>query len=125
MYYVGLVTGIVGAITGIVGAILGYKGYRAAQQSKTLDLRLELRRAEADLRSDNEHLPDLMQQSHDSRVNVSAARGIGDSGYLQAWRRSWEQDMATVNAPTRSTPCAWRVWGPQYGRARIKTCGAS
>ena len=50
--YVGMATGIVGAITGVSGAIMGYIGYRKSSQNKALDLRLELKKAVANINSD-------------------------------------------------------------------------
>ena len=70
---IGAVTGTIGAVTGIVGAILGYRGYRSSKNVKALDLRLELRRAESDLRAGVEELPGLMEHAKNSRMEVASA----------------------------------------------------
>lgn len=49
-----------GVITGIAGATMGYISYRRTGKMKTLDLRLELRKAVNDLRSSVESLPSLL-----------------------------------------------------------------
>ena len=49
--YVGMATGIIGAITGVAGMILGYVSYKHSNTLKSLDLRLELRKAVNDRHS--------------------------------------------------------------------------
>ena len=85
----GAVTGTIGAISGLVGAILGYKGYRRAHDGKALDLRLELRKAESDVRAIVEELPDLMERANVSHRHVLAATGLARSGAMTAWIQDW------------------------------------
>ena len=92
--YVGAATGIFGSITGSAGLALGYIGYRRSQELKALDLRLELRKAESDLRASVQELPDLLQRSRQSRTAVSAARGMARTGAFEGWKAAWENDMA-------------------------------
>jgi hypothetical protein len=109
--YEGAITGSVGAVTGVAGFVLGYVGYRRSQQLKALDLRLELRRAEADVRTSVLGLPDLLRRALDSRVAVSAARGVSGSGWLEAWRKTWEQDSAGARALAGKLPSEGNAYG--------------
>jgi hypothetical protein len=86
----------VGAVTGIVGSILGYLGYRQSRQIKSLDLRLELRKSVSDLRATVEELPGLLQRARESRAAINAARGILHTGAFEAWKKTWEADIATA-----------------------------
>ena len=85
MSYVAMVTGSIGAITGVAGAIMGYVGYRRSNKMKALDLRLELRKAVSDARLALEQLRDLIRNASKSRVNNLAARGMSQSGAMNAW----------------------------------------
>jgi len=90
--YMGVITGVVGAITGIAGVIMGYIGYRRTDELKALDLRLELRRAENDLRSIVDELPTLMDHSMNSRQRVAAATGNFGSGRLKQFEAEYKTD---------------------------------
>lgn len=90
--YMGAITGVVGAITGIAGAIMGFIGYRRTDELKALDLRIELRRAENDLRSIVDELPVLIDRAMNSRRRVSAATGNLGSGRLKLFEAEYETD---------------------------------
>jgi len=94
--YIGAVTGILGSITGIAGFILGFISFRRSQAIKALDLRLELRKAESDVRADVSRLRDLLERSKQSRTAVSAARGVALGGNVQSWMAAWEIDVKAV-----------------------------
>ena len=104
--YTGAVTGIIGTITGVAGAIMGYVSLRHARQLKALDLRLELRKAAADLRAVVHELPALLELAKKSRDRVAAATGMRGSGALQEWTRVWEEDITAVRALEAELPAA-------------------
>jgi len=94
----------VGAVAGIVGSILGYLGYRQSRQIKALDLRLELRKSVSDLRASVEELPGLLQRARESRAAINAARGILNTGAFEAWKGSWEVDVAAARGLAAELP---------------------
>ena len=94
--YVGAITGIAGMLTGIAGMILACLAYRRSGQLKALELRLNLRYAENDLRASVESLPDLLARSKKSRTRVAAARGYFGSAPIEQWLTAWETDQLAV-----------------------------
>jgi hypothetical protein len=88
--------GYVGAITGIAGAIMGYISLRRSGKLKALDLRLELRRDEADVRELAQEFPALVERAHRSRRAVHAA--TGRIGAFQQWLADCEGDPAAMRA---------------------------
>ncbi len=73
MGYVGMATGIIGAITGISGAIMGYVSYRRSNSLKSLDLRIELRKAINVAQSNLQQLEKLIEHANKSREAVASA----------------------------------------------------
>jgi hypothetical protein len=67
--YVGMATGIIGALTGIIG-------YRKASSLKSLDLRLELKKATHNALTDVHQIEELINRASKSRQAVAAARGM-------------------------------------------------
>jgi hypothetical protein len=102
--YAGAVSGAVGAITGIAGAVMGYISYRRTEALKTLDLRLELRRAETDLRREVEDLPKHLNYAKRSRTAVASAAGRLQSGAMKKWLEEWDADLALAKAMAASVP---------------------
>lgn len=98
LIYTGAITGVIGAVTGIAGAIMGYISYRHSEKLKALDLRLELRKAEADLRSAVQELPSHLEHARKSRTAIAAATGRHGSGAFQHWINGWEADLAAVRS---------------------------
>jgi len=94
--YVGMASGIFGALAGIAGAIMGYIGYRKSKDIKSLDLRLELRKAVVELQASYSELDGLIDRSHRSRTIVAAARGRHGTGEMDEWNRNVEIDRATI-----------------------------
>jgi hypothetical protein len=94
--YVGMVTGIIGAITGVSGAIMGYVSYRRSASLKSLDLRLELRKAVNDMQSGLFQLEQLIEHANSSREAVAAATGRYRSGMMAKWRQDVETDKSTA-----------------------------
>ena len=94
--YVGVVTGIVGTITAIAGAVMGYVSYRRISRLKALDLRLELRTREADIREALGGLPQLLNKANDSRFAVAAAIGTLRTGAMEVWKEQVKADLTAV-----------------------------
>lgn len=102
---VGTVTGIVGAITGPAGCVIGWISYRRSQQTRTRELRLELRKQVAGVRVDIEALPALLERARSSRSAVRSAMGRGQqSGDNLIWRAELESDLKTAQALVRELP---------------------
>jgi len=94
--YVGMATGIFGAITGISGAIMGYKSYRRSNDLKSLDLRLELRKAANEMLSDLSQLEELIAHANKSRQAVASAKGKLRSGMMVKWKQEVEADKIRI-----------------------------
>jgi hypothetical protein len=97
--YVGLVGGLIGTITGCLA-------YWRTGQLKALDLRLELRKADADLRHIVVSLPDLLARASGSRAAVAAAAGRNNSGWLQAWMNDLTLDRERVGELGAAQPAS-------------------
>ena len=102
--YTGAIGGIIGTITGVAGCIMGYISYRRSEAFKALDLRIELKKTEADLHSIASGLPQLIQRAQNSRSRVAAAAGQHGSGAMVRWRSMWEADSAESNAIIERLP---------------------
>ena len=89
-------TSYVGMATGIAGAIMGYLGYRKANSLKSLDMRLELRKAVTDLTTSYTELNGLIDSANQSRINMAAATGRFRSGMMQLWNSELETDKAAI-----------------------------
>jgi hypothetical protein len=85
-----------GAVTGIAGAVMGFVSYRRSGAMKTLDLRIELRKAESIVRAEIQNLPGLLGKAKRSRTNVLAATGGIGSGAFQGWTAGWNEDFAII-----------------------------
>jgi hypothetical protein len=83
---INLMLGILGTASGLLGTILGWRGYRLAKTMKTLDLRLELRKADAEIRSRVRAMPELLNRAKRSREAILAASGLAQSGAMQFCR---------------------------------------
>ena len=94
--YIGTGTGIIGALTGIAGSVMGYLGLRRTGQIKSLDLRLELRKAERGLRGILNDLPEFLSRAKQSRYAVASANGGLQSGWIVGWTQAWEADLEKI-----------------------------
>lgn len=104
--YTGAITGVIGAVTGISGAIMGYVAYRRSEALKALDLRLELRKTENNLRSTVDELIPLLEYAKKSRTAVASATGMLGSGALKKWLSELEADVAAVRSLEAELPPA-------------------
>jgi hypothetical protein len=73
---------------------------------KALDLRLELRKAENELRACANALRELLDYAKRSHNAVSAAIGLGRSGGMQIWYGEWDSDSALVTSLLAKLPDA-------------------
>ncbi len=94
--YVGIFTGIIGAITGIFGAILSIVSYRKANTLKSLDLRLELRKAVSNCNDSALSLDPFIEQVDSSKKAVAAASGCFRSGMMEKWSKDVLEDKRLV-----------------------------
>jgi hypothetical protein len=94
-----MITGIIGAITGIAGFAMGYVSLRRTRGMKALDLRLELLKAEADVRAISSSLPALLERADKSRKAVAAFEGSLDSGAMSI---TWKNELMADNAKVRA-----------------------
>lgn len=106
LIYTGTITGIIGAVTGVTGSILGYIAYRRTDQLKTLDLRLELRKSETILIADGKELVPFLDYAKNSKMAVSAATGMRNSGAISNWTSEWEADRTSAVTLTEGVPSA-------------------
>lgn len=104
--YTGAITGIIGAVAGVAGSILGYIAYRRTDQLKTLDLRLELRKSETILIADGKELVPLLDYAKNSKMAVSAAAGMRNSGAILNWISEWETDRTSAVTLAEGLPSA-------------------
>jgi hypothetical protein len=104
--YVGMVTGLTGAITGIAGAIMGYISYRRSNRLKSLDLRLELRKAISDAHVDLNRLRKLIDDANRSRKAVMEANNMFHSGAMEEWKNEVNADKAKIGELFKSAPNA-------------------
>jgi len=94
----------VGAATGVVGAVTGIIALIRSGRFKTLDLRLELRKGENDLRAVIDELPGQMKRATWSRQNIHAMRGLGGSGVAVAWQLAMDADTKTYQEIAKARP---------------------
>jgi hypothetical protein len=94
--YVGMAAGAIGAITGICGGILGYISYRRSNQIKSLDLRLELKKCLNSVNAAYAEANQIIEESNNSRIAVSAAMGKSRSGGMEKWKQKVEADRVQL-----------------------------
>ena len=110
--YVGMATGIFGAITGIAGTIMGYVSYRRSNKLKSLDLRLELRKAVNNVQySGLSLLKELIDHAYNSRYALASATGRSKSGMLEKWKQTVEVDKNTLKKLVQYAPPADMNYG--------------
>ncbi|MBB3255888.1 hypothetical protein F4827_000714 [Paraburkholderia bannensis] len=91
-----IVTDNIGAVTGIIGAITGGFALWKSYQVKSLDLRLELRKALGNAHHALRSLPDLLDYADGSRHRILAQGGQGGAAL------AWEQDLAAARTEIRN-----------------------
>ncbi|MFD1027679.1 hypothetical protein ACFQ3P_32690 [Paraburkholderia sabiae] len=86
-----------GTAAGIFGAVMGFLGYKRSSQIKSLDLRLELRKAVSDSHTTLATLRGTMDLAARSRPAVLAAQGLYNSGNRVVWEQALNTDKAEVD----------------------------
>ena len=102
----------VGAITGIAGSLMGYFNYRRSSQHKVLDLRLDLRKKEADVQLALASLPGLLDRANESRLRVMAATGRNQSGAMAIWESEVAADRVVANELKAALPTEPKDYSP-------------
>ena len=83
---------VLSAVPGCLAAVLGWRNYRRTGKMKTLDLRLELRKVDAEIKSLVLGLPELLDTAKVSRERVLTASGRAQSGAMQICRDELRKD---------------------------------
>ncbi len=94
--FVGAITGVVGAVTGIAGSIMGYFGLKKTSEIKSLELRLEVIKAAAEVFQSIDSLGELLDRAERSRNAVAAAMGMHHSGAREHWARQLAADKESL-----------------------------
>ena len=114
--YVSLGLSVLGAASGCLGTVLGWRGYRRAGKMKTLDLRLELRKGDAEIRSVVLGLPELLDRAKQSREHILAASGRAQSGAMLFCRDELRKDGERQQRLAQALPAAdpdYRGYSPE------------
>ena len=90
--YASAIGSVIGIITGLVGLGFAIAAFRRTKDLKVLDLRVELKKADACLRLSGKELPDLIGRADQSHQHSLAADGLGLSGAWELWKRQVEED---------------------------------
>jgi len=106
--YVGLISGIVGSVTGVAGAILGYIAYRKSNSIKTLDLRIELKKAINCLEHSLSHIRCQIEKADQSRLRIFAMNGQSMSGRQKIWAQEVEVDKQVVEQVASGVLAAYK-----------------
>ena len=104
--YVSLGLSVLGIVSGCLGTVLGWRGYRRAGKMKTLDLRLELRKADTEIRNLVRALPELLDRAKVSRESVFVASGRAQSGAMQFCRDELRKDGEHQQRLAQALPAA-------------------
>lgn len=102
--YIGMATGIIGAVTGATGAILGVLSYRKVNKLKSLDLRLEYRKAVTETDSLASSVGQLIKETNGTRITLAAASGRSKSGFMEQWEEQTKKDKARVQELRSNIP---------------------
>lgn len=92
--YIGVIGGSIGTLTGVGGFVLSIFTFRRTAKLKALDLRLELRSCERQLRSDARELMNLLRSAQAQRLQDFAHRGMRQSSAQAQWLATWKDDHA-------------------------------
>lgn len=79
-------------VCGVGGLALSYFAYRRSGQMKAIDLRLELRKIDADLHGLLKRLPARLDHTRGVHEAVSAMSGSHGSNAVEQWQVDWDAD---------------------------------
>lgn len=97
-------TSYVGMITGISGAIMGFISFRRVNAFKSLDLRLDLRKAVKTLFQKHSELSELITSSNRSHIATAAAAGMTGSGRMKQWEQKVGEDTNFIEGLKEQFP---------------------
>ena len=97
-------TSYVGMATGIAGAIMGYVSYRRSNRIKSLDLRLELRKAINEVEISLSQLGELLEYANKSHKAVASATGSFHSGMMVKWKEEVKADKIKIEQLSARAP---------------------
>lgn len=89
---------------GVIGTTSGCLAYWRTGQLKKLDLRLELRRADEDLRQLVAGLRPHLERANNSRLHLAAAQGMYQSGATKQWGVELDADLTKAKALEAAVP---------------------
>ena len=96
--YAGAIAGLIGAVAGIYGAVVAQLAHHRSKNLKVLDLRLELRKAENELRESLLALRDVLVSAKKSLDDVAqASKGFGGGRHKVALS-ALEKDRAMARS---------------------------
>jgi hypothetical protein len=115
----------VGLVGGVVGTVSGCLAYHRTGQLKALDLRLQLRRIDADIRNLFELLPDQLDLAKRLRERVLAALGSVNSDAMLKWKVEWDKGVAARWAASRIDGSRHRRWSARHPQRTACAVGAA
>jgi hypothetical protein len=93
-------------IIAVGGEVMGFSGYRCSDQTKTLDLRLELRTALGDVDDPLSTLRAVMNAAAGFRRAALATKRLGGSGAMERGIQMADGDLAEVDKIVAFVPSA-------------------
>lgn len=97
-------TSYVGMVTGIAGAIMGCVSYRRINSMKSLDLRLELKKAINEVEIRIPQIEKLIEDTNKSRKAVASRTGRFYSGRMKRWEGEVKADKNKLAQLSESAP---------------------
>jgi len=109
--YASAVGAVAGIVTGVTGMVYGIAAFNKTKELKSLDLRIQLKTADATLRLAASELPDLLARADQSRKKSLAADGLGRSGVWQVWEQQHATDIEEVGRLSALLPSHSKDYG--------------
>jgi Tfp pilus assembly protein PilO len=97
-------TSYVGMATGVFGAIMGSLSYRKSNQIKSLDLRIELKRALTETNSGFKELDKIMNKANDLKQEFAILQNALSSGMMNKWKKELQTNKERVAQLSRRLP---------------------
>lgn len=109
--YASAIGAVAGIVTGVTGMGYGIAAFNKTKELKSLDLRIQLKTADATLRLAASELPDLLARADQSRKRSLAADGLGMSGAWKVWEQQHAIDIEEVNRLSALLPSRSKDYG--------------
>ena len=91
-------------IKGIAGVMMGLISQKKINNMKALDLRLELKKSEADYYSKISKIKKLLEEANKSRQSVASATGKLKSGMMKEWKKDFALDKESLASLSDTFP---------------------